>query len=191
MPPKENEANLFSQTLNWIIKKLGSKKIPYMITGGSAVGFWGHIRTTFDIDIIINIEPKKIPSLLESIEKEAYVNIDEANKAIKEKRMFNIIQNSTCFKVDIIPLDENNEYETRKFKNRVKLNYGKMPIFVITPEDLILSKLIWMGSGISEKQILDCKSIYKINRGSIKESYLKKWAKKLKLEKVLQKISGI
>jgi hypothetical protein len=41
MPERENTANLFIKTLKWVVKKLNDLKIPYMITGGSALGFWG------------------------------------------------------------------------------------------------------------------------------------------------------
>ena len=91
MPKGENNKNLFVETLNWISQKLEEDSIPYMITGGSAVGFWGHIRTTMDIDILIQIQPKQIPNFLKRIEKEAYVDIPEATRAIHGKEMFNVI----------------------------------------------------------------------------------------------------
>lgn len=111
MPEGQDVKNLFLETLDWICKKLDSQQIPYMITGGSAVGFWGHIRTTMDIDIVIQIRISLIDIFLKSIEDEAYVNIEEAKKAVQGRAMFNIIPNETLFKVDIIPLDERRNYE--------------------------------------------------------------------------------
>ncbi len=137
----QNDKNIFVETLEWICTKLESSNIPYMITGGSAVGFWGHIRTTMDIDILISIHVNQIDSFLKDIENESYVDIEEAKKAILNKKMFNIILNSTCFKIDLIPLKENN-YEIEMFKNRIKMNFKNKEIFVISPENLIISKLL-------------------------------------------------
>src|SRR3989338_6388133 len=96
----KNDKNIFIETLEWICQKLESAGIPYMITGGSAVGFWGHIRTTMDIDIVIQIHSIQVGSFLKSIEEETYVDINEAKRAISAQEMFNVILNETCFKID-------------------------------------------------------------------------------------------
>jgi len=69
------------------------------------------------------------------------------------------------FKIDLISPKENT-YEIEKFKNRIKIKFEDSEIFVISPEDLIISKLIWSrSSGGLERQIRDCESIYKLNYG--------------------------
>ncbi|MDP2939309.1 MAG: hypothetical protein Q8O13_04410 [Candidatus Omnitrophota bacterium] len=189
MPQREDNKNLFVETLDWICQKLESADIPYMITGGSAVGFWGYIRTTMDIDILIKIQPKQILSFLKSIEDEAYVDIEEAKRAIFNKEMFNVIMHKTSFKVDIIPLDEKNAYAVEEFKNRVKIRFQDKEIFVISPEDLVISKLIWSKSaGGSERQLKDCESIYALNREKINLDYILKWVKSLELDSEFRKL---
>lgn len=70
MPERKNAKNLFLETLDWICVKLNDLHITYMITGGSAVGFWGRIRTTMDIDMVIQIYTNQIDSFLDSIRNE-------------------------------------------------------------------------------------------------------------------------
>lgn len=189
MPENQNDKNIFIETLDWICRKLEASDIPYMITGGSAVGFWGHIRTTMDIDIIIQIQGEKVEPFLKNLENEAYINIDAAEKSIRDKKMFNIILNKNCFKIDIIPLDEKDEYENEKFKNKIKINFQNKEIFLISPEDLIISKLIWNRlSGGSERQLKDCESIYKLNSENMNLDYIVKWVKILELEEDFNKI---
>jgi len=183
-----NEKNIFIETLEWICGKLESANVPYMITGGAAVGFWGHIRTTMDIDILIQIHSKQVAPLLSSIKGEAYINTEKAQKAILDKSMFNIILNKTCFKIDLIPLKEDS-YEIKKFNNRVKINFQGKEIYVISPEDLIISKLLWSKSaGGSERQIKDCESIYRLNSENLDFDYLKRWVKILDIEKEFNKL---
>jgi len=190
MPEEKDAKNLFTETLVWICTKLESAKIPYMITGGSAVGFWGHIRTTMDIDIVIQIYGIKIDSFLRSIENEAYVDIEEAKRAILNREMFNIIHNETCFKVDVIPLNERDDYEMEKFKNRIKINFKDRDIFITSPEDLIISKLAWSKSaGGSERQLRDCESIYRLNQERLNLDYIKKLVKTLRIEREFNKLT--
>jgi len=188
MSEVDNEENIFIETLEWICRKLKSANVPYMITGGAAVGFWGHIRTTMDIDILIQIRSEQIDPLLSSIEGEAHIDTEKAKKAILDKRMFNIILNKTCFKIDFIPLEENS-YEIEKFNNRVKMNFQDKEVYVISPEDLIISKLLWSKSaGGSERQIKDCESIYRLNSDNLDLGYLKRWVKMLGIEKEFNKL---
>lgn len=184
----QNEKNIFIETLKWICNKLERADIPYMITGGSAVGFWGHIRTTMDIDVVIQINEKTIETFLKSIENDAYINIDKAKELISDRKMFNVIHNRTCFKVDIIALKDD-IYEIEKFTNRVKINVQGKDIYVIGPEDLIISKLIWNKNiGGSERQIKDCASIYRLNFEDMNMDYLKKWTEKLGVKDEFDKL---
>ncbi len=188
MSEVDNEKNIFIETLEWICRKLDSANVPYMITGGSAVGFWGHIRTTMDIDILIQIHSEQTAPLLKSITGEAYIDMEKAKKAILDKSMFNIILNKTCFKIDLIPLKEDS-YEIKKFNNRVKINFQGKEIYVISPEDLIISKLLWSKSaGGSERQIKDCESIYRLNSENLDLDYLKRWVEMLGVEEEFNKL---
>lgn len=161
-----------------------------MITGGAAVGFWGRIRTTMDIDMVIQMHAGQADGFLKAIEKEAYVEVQEAKKALQKRTMFNIIPNSTMFKVDIIPLDEGNTYEMEKFSRRVKMNFQGRDIYVISPEDLIISKLLWSKSeGGSERQIADCESIWKMNQEDIDKKYIQEWVEALGVKPEFKKLS--
>jgi len=190
MPERKNAKNLFLETLNWICNKLESLHIPYMITGGSAVGFWGHIRTTMDIDMVIQMRISQVDTFLAAVKEEAYVDIQTVKEAVKSKSTFNIIPNETLFKVDIILLDEGNDYEVRKFERRIKMNFQGREIYVITPEDLVISKLIWSKSaGGSERQIKDCESIWKLNQENIDTNYINKWIDVLNIRGEFKKLN--
>lgn len=183
MSQGKNPKSLFLETLDWICRKLESLDIPYMITGGSAVGFWGHIRTTMDIDMLIHLRSNQVDIFLEAVRNEAYVDAQEAKKAVQNKTMFNIIPNETMFKVDVIPLDESNDYERHKFGRRIKINFQGREIYIISPEDLIISKLIWSKNvGTSERQIADCQSIWKINQENLDSGYIEEWVDLLNIK---------
>ncbi len=189
MPEKENVRNLFLETIEWICGKLESLRIPYMITGGSAVGFWGYIRTTMDIDMVLQMPANRLDDFLESAGKDAYVDIQTAKEAVLRKSMFNIILNETLFKIDIVLLDENNDYEKQKFARRIKINFQGKEIYVISSEDLIISKLFWSSiAGGSERQIKDCESVWKINHEKIDTGYINKWIKALNLKNEFNKL---
>lgn len=184
MSEEPDTENLFSKTLTWIAARLNSLEISYMITGGSAVGFWGHMRTTMDIDMVIRIQPGKVPVLARALKDEAYVSEEDISEAVSGRGMFNIILNETAFKIDFAPLDEKNAYEVEKFARRIRLAYEGADLWVISPEDLVLSKLKWMKSaGGSERQLSDCRSIMELNKGALDLAYMRRWAPLIGVDK--------
>lgn len=155
-----------------------------MITGGSAVSFWGQVRTTADIDIVVQVPPSRISELVKALKDEAYVDEEDVRQAVSEKRMFNVIYNATAFKVDFAILDESNPYSEEGFSRRKKLELSGRALWVISPEDLVLSKLRWMQSaGGSERQLQDCRSIMEVSKGAIDIEYMEKWAPIIGVEK--------
>ena len=155
-----------------------------MITGGSAVSFWGQVRTTADIDIVVQIPTSRISGLVAALKNEAYLDEEDVKQAVSEKRMFNVIYYATAFKVDFAVMDESNPYSKEGFSRRKKLDFSGQPLSVISPEDLILSKLRWMQSaGGSERQLQDCRSIIELNKSALDVKYMEKWAPIIGIEK--------
>ncbi len=172
-----------------IAKILNKLKIPYLVTGGMAVLIWGRPRFTADIDLIIYLKPEKINDLetaLSSLGKAVYINKDSIKRALTNYGEFNFIDDQSGMKVDFWVL-KNNPFENSCFKRTIKKKILDKSINFISPEDLILSKLIWYKQCRSSRHLEDIESILKISK--IDEEYLKKWAEKLNLTESLEKLS--
>ena len=55
----------YSRLVRTLIGLFRQNKIPYMIVGGLAVNYWGMPRATFDIDLVIALQPQDIPQLVQ------------------------------------------------------------------------------------------------------------------------------
>ncbi len=70
------------------------------------------------------------------------------------------------------------------------MSFQGKEIYVISPEDLIISKLIWSNiAGGSERQLKDCESVWKINQENIDIGYINKWIEALNLRNEFNKMS--
>lgn len=169
---------------------LDELKIDYFITGGFAVSGWGRIRSTLDIDIVIELlEPKVKPlaTALRKISKFGYIDEEAAAEALKRKGEFNFIDPETGFKVDFW-INKENERTKIEFKRRLIKKVNGQKIYFISPEDLILEKLIWYEkSGESSKHLEDVESVFKISGENLDKNYLKKQATKLGMAGLLKK----
>jgi len=92
--------------------------------------------------------------------------------------MFNIIDHESNYKADFIIL-KNDEFEKNKFERRIQVEYSGLKISVISAEDLLLSKLIWIQELQSALQAEDIKGISRIR--DLDWPYIWLWIDKLKL----------
>lgn len=171
-----------------IIPILDELKIDYYITGGFAVSGWGRIRSTLDIDVVIKLlEPKIKPLLtaLKKISKFGYIDEEAAKEALRRKGEFNFIDPETGFKVDFWITKEDERAKT-EFKRRIIKKINGQKIFFISPEDLILNKLIWYQKSFSDRHLEDVESVFKISGEKLDLSYLKKQAAKLGVSGLLK-----
>lgn len=173
-----------------ISKILESLRIPYAVTGGFAVTVWGKPRYTADIDIVVELLEKNIKPLakeLLAIDKNVYADEEMMKDALIYKGEFNFIHPDTGFKVDFF-VQDNNFYNKLKIKRAILRNIYGQKIFFVSPEDLILSKLLWSEESYSQKQSEDIKSVLRNTKIKLDLKYIKKWAEKQGTTETLNKV---
>lgn len=171
--------------LKLVVSRLEKIEIPYMLTGGLAVSFWGLPRTTHDIDVIIEAQGKDKDKIINIFKKDFYISEEAITQAIEQKFTFNIIHFKSGLKIDFW-LVKKDPYRISEFKRRLKKKIFGKDIFIISPEDLILSKLLWYKESESTRHLEDVQSILKISKVDL--SYIKNWAKKQSTIKIFNKI---
>ena len=72
-----------------------------------------------------------------------YCKKDAVKEAVKHRGMFNIIDHASGFKADFVIL-KNEPFRHVEFERRRKIEFFDTWVFVVTAEDLLLSKLIWI-----------------------------------------------
>lgn len=93
--------------------------------------------------------------------------------------MFNAISNVTGYKYDFI-VQKKSEFEKAKFSRRKRLQIFSVPAWVISLEDLILSKLICMQE--SESIIQKNNIVFLLEDILPDLKYIRTWIKKLNLK---------
>ncbi len=173
-----------------IVKILNSLKIPYLLTGGMAIYVWGRPRFTADIDVVIELKREKVKQLIQVLIKEGYIDEDAVNDALKYKSEFNFIDQSTGIKVDFWVLKDDDFDKSRLKRRRIRRILDQR-IYFISPEDLILTKLLWFEEAKSTRHLEDIQSVLAITKNELDFKYLKKWAEKLHTAKLLEEMTRL
>src|SRR3989344_6905452 len=127
--------------LKIVKKRLDKAGIPYMASGGVAVSYWGFPRTTHDIDIVIEAGEKDKDKIIKLFEKDFYISDEAVEEAIKNRFTFNVIDNKSGLKIDFW-LIKRDAFGKSEFSRKIRRKMFGENIYIISPEDLILCRLI-------------------------------------------------
>jgi Nucleotidyltransferase of unknown function (DUF6036) len=158
---------------------LDQYQIPYMLSGSIALGLYAVPRMTRDIDFIVHLEAKNLDLFVDSFKDGFYCDRDAVKEAMEGPvKMFNVIDHATGYKADFVVLKDD-PFRLEEFNRRLKVTYFGKTVYVVSPEDLLLSKLIWIQDFQSAVQMEDIKSLAVVDK--LDWEYISKWIKQLKL----------
>lgn len=174
------------EILSLVCQKLESIRIPYMLTGSFASNFYAVPRMTRDIDIVIELQHPQIEELVTLLGNEFYISSDAIHEALEHNSMFNMIHNDSVFKIDFI-IRKNVEYRKIEFQRKRQILLHDIPIWIVAPEDLILSKLFWARDNSSAMQIKDVQNLLRSVK-NLDQDYLHNWIQKLHLNSIFERV---
>ncbi|SDE47230.1 hypothetical protein SAMN04487996_105141 [Dyadobacter soli] len=166
------------QFFDKIIGVLSSLNIPYMLSGSVAMSLYVVPRATRDFDFIIHLTPQDVARFTAHFQVGYYCHEESIKEAVRNPGMFNIIDHASGYKADFVVL-KNEVYRQTEFDRRKAIDYFGKTIFVVSPEDLLLSKLIWIQSLQSAIQMDDIRNLMQIDE--LDWHYINDWAGKLNL----------
>ncbi|MFT5241341.1 MAG: hypothetical protein ACI9OU_002508 [Candidatus Promineifilaceae bacterium] len=168
-----------------VIDVLGATGIPYMITGSVAAMIYGEPRLTNDMDVVVQLVPNCVQPLLDAFDGDQYYA--PPSEVIFEEMtrhgQFNIIHVGSGSKVDFI-LRKDTAFAREEFSRRQTVQFTPgIESVSATPEDVVISKLMFYQLGGSRKHLEDIAGILRLTPDALDRSYLEHWASSLGLTK--------
>lgn len=174
-----------------VAKALEQIGIRYAIGGSLASSLHGVMRSTLDVDMIADMRLEHIQPLVAALTKEFYVDSEMMRDAIEHRSSFNLIHYETGFKVDIFirKLRSFDQMQLERRRAAVIAIDPEESAYIVSPEDIILSKLEWyrMGGEVSDNQWRDILGVMKTRAGELDLSYLRTWAAELNISDLLER----
>jgi hypothetical protein len=171
------------EVLHVVVSRLDAAGIPYMLSGSTALGAYATPRMTRDIDVVVQLEPADAGRLTQAFEADFYCDAAAVDRAVASRGMVNVIHLEQVIKVDLI-VRKDTPYRRLEFTRRRQLTIDGQNVWVVSAEDLVLSKLEWAKTSGSAVQVADVKELL----GSVPDldwAYLEKWAGELGVTEAL------
>lgn len=117
--------------------------IEYMLSGSVAMSTYTVPRFTRDFDFVVHLKEQDIPLLVQEFSEGYYCDEEAVIEAVKNRGMFNVIDHKSGYNADFIIL-KNEPFRQAEFVRRKEIQFLDMNISVVSPEDLLISKIIWI-----------------------------------------------
>ena len=132
-------------------KAFNKAKVKYVLVGGIAVNLLGSLRTTGDLDILVEMSDENLAKIVRILKKYGYKvrqpvdPMEIANRKIrkdwirnKHMKAFNFYNDGQYKEVDLI-IDSPVSYRDAK-KNAILMTIGNLRLPVVSIDDLIVMK---------------------------------------------------
>jgi hypothetical protein len=173
-----------------VFEQLG---IRYCIGGSIASGIYGEYRATNDADLIADVLPAHIDSLVSALQGEFYIDADMMRGALRARGTFNLIHLATAYKVDVYvpksrPFDRA-QIERSQLQPIPLANGTAWEAPVASAEDTVLAKLDWyrQGGEVSDRQWRDMLYVLRLQAGRLDMPYLRQGAVSLAVADLLER----
>jgi hypothetical protein len=153
--------------------------VGYFLGGSLASSLQGEPRATNDIDFVIDLRPHQLPTFVQALGEDFDVDEESLREAVGQTSSWNIFHLPTVTKVDLFLLRsgafDRSEFDRRR---RVVLTPDGRGLFIKSPEDSVLRKLLWFREGgeTSTTQWRDIVQVLRVTGGQMDRDYLNSWA---------------
>jgi len=170
--------------LGLVSDRLSASGLPFMLTGSFALAYYATPRMTRDLDIVVALNDRDVDALVAAFAPDFYIDADVARTAVLSKRMFNLMHLESGVKVDFI-VRKSSEFRQVEFARRQQVAIAGTRTWIVSCEDLILSKLVWALESNSELQRRD---IHQLLAEAVDLDYIRRWAPQLGVAKLLNEL---
>lgn len=168
-----------------VSQRLDAANFSYMLTGSMAMNYYAQPRMTRDIDVVVALRPEDAARVVNLFHPDYYVSREAVDSSIAHQSLFNLIHNESVIKVDCI-IRKQTAYRLNEFNRRQRITVRDFVTWIVSKEDLILSKLFWAKDSHSEAQLRDVKNL--LSTGFDRD-YIEQWTAELGLGKLWQEMT--
>ncbi len=183
--------------LKLVIGALEAAGIDYLIGGAIAGWAWGEPRATQDLDMVVDIPFESVTKLSNELKaRDMIVPPDIILDTLIEDRAYipiNAIHMYSGLKADIYPIRSGDELRREAFQRRREVDFGPPigKVFVHSPEDLILYKLLSFSISQQPKHIRDITAILRARKKQLDMDYIERWAQRLGLTAIWNELKEL
>ncbi|MFH0983809.1 MAG: hypothetical protein V2A79_20025 [Planctomycetota bacterium] len=174
--------NALIEMFTVVVDALEAEGAPYAVTGSIASSVHGEPQMTQVVDLVILAPPARAAAVAARIRPRFYAPDDMLVQAAADHGFANVVDGLTGLKVDLSFVPATG-FLAGVLRRRVRrpIGTGSPEFWLVTPEDVILMKLLWRKDSRSHKRWENALSVARVQGARLDWRYLFEQAAELGL----------
>jgi hypothetical protein len=168
-----------------ISARLDAADIGYMLTGSMVMNCYALPCVPHNLDLVVALRPKDAEVMVRLFSPDYDISREAVDSAIAQQSFFNLFHRKSRLKVNCIICQQINYHRT-EFSRRQRVNFENFKTWIISKEDLIISKLYWARKSRSPRHLRDVQNLAATGCDS---SYIERWTRTLGIFMLWQECS--
>jgi hypothetical protein len=181
LPRMQNEIDIVRD----ISTRLDAVDIGYMLTGSMALNGYALPCVPHNLDFVIALRPADAEVMVRLFGPDYDLSREAVDSAIAQQSFFNLFHRKSRIKVNCI-ICRQIDYRLTEFSRRQRVKFENFKTWIVSKEDLIISKLHWARKSRSPRHLRDVKNLAATGCDTI---YIERWTRALGIFKLWEECS--
>jgi hypothetical protein len=165
--------------------RLDAADIGYMLTGSMALNSYALPCVPRNLDFVVALRPADAGVMVRLFSPDYEISREAVDSAIARQSSFVLTHRKSRIKVNCI-ICQQIKYSLMEFSRRQHIKFENFKIWIVSKEDLIISKLYWARKSRSQRHLRDVKNLAATDCDTI---YVERWTRALGIFKLWEECS--
>jgi hypothetical protein len=153
-----------------VIAALSRGGVPHVMVGSFARNFHSFPRSTNDADIVLAVDSAGLARFETELGNDFSLDPQTTFETNTGTFRHTLVHRETAFKTELFMLSRD-EFDQERFRRRQAFQFGGVPSFVLTAEDVVVTKLRWFRS----KDVEDIRDVIAVKGSTLDWRYVHHW----------------
>jgi len=168
-----------------VSERFDAADIGYMLTGSMAMNFYALPCLPRNLDFVIALRPQDAEVMVRLFKPDYDISREAVDSAITQQSFFNLLHRKSRIKVNGIVCQQI-KYRLTEYSRRQRVKFENLKTWIVSKEDLIISKLHWARKSHSERHLRD---VTNLAATGCDAAYIERWTRALGIFKLWEECS--
>ena len=161
--------------------------IPYVLVGSFASNVYGVPRSTKDADFVVQTGPGQFSQLMTALGSSFRRDPQVQFETVTGTKKILVEEVESGFEIEFFELSDD-PHDQERFARRRRLSVLGRDAWILSPEDVLVTKLNWLHRAARKKDLPDVENVISVQGDALDWPYIESWCDKHGSRPLLEKI---